>query len=384
VDLALAPSQQLLVSAARAFLDKRCPLSLVQELALDARGFRDDLWQEIGALGWPGLLVPGALGGSEGSLLDVMLLVEEMGRACFPGPFIPSAVVSTSILLEAAAGDAHGRAEHLLTELARGERIATPAILEESAALEPDAIVMRVEGSGRVTGRKLFVPDAHVAGALIAVTRSGDGFSVLLIDPGRRGVRIDPMPAMSGEKLFAVTFDRVETSADDVIGPAGHGWDALLPALRRGALARCAEMVGCAQRILELAVEHARVRVQSGRPIGAFQAIQHACADLFRDVEGARWIAYQAAWKVQEGQDAGADVAMAKAYAAEASLRVARRAHQIMGAIGYCEEHPLHLLHKRILAASLEGGDVTAHLDAVADAIGLERRDDGPARAAEG
>ena len=123
MDLALTASQQLLVGAARAFLDKRCPPSLVQELALDARGFRDDLWQEIGALGWPGLLVPGALGGSDGSLLDAMLLVEEMGRACFPGPYIPSAVVSTSILLEAVAAGARGRAERLLTDLARGERL---------------------------------------------------------------------------------------------------------------------------------------------------------------------------------------------------------------------------------------------------------------------
>jgi alkylation response protein AidB-like acyl-CoA dehydrogenase len=381
VDLALTPSQQLLVSAARAFLDKRCPLSVGPGLALDARSFRRDLWQEIGSLGWTGLLVPEALGGSAGSLLDVMLLVEEMGWACFPGPFIPSAVVSTSILLEAAADGRGGRAERLLAELARGDALAAPAILEESAALEPGAIEMRAEGAGHVTGRKLFVPDAHVASALIAVTRTGDGLSALLIEPGRRGVRIDPMPAMAGEELFAVTFDRVETSGADVLGPAGRGWDMLLPALRRGALARCAEMVGSAQRILELAVEHARVRVQSGRPIGAFQAIQHACADLFRDVEGARWIAYQAAWKVEQGPDAGAGVAMAKAHAAEACLRVARRAHQIMGAIGYCEEHPLHLLHKRILAASLDGGDATAHLDTVADAIGLDRRADAPARA---
>jgi alkylation response protein AidB-like acyl-CoA dehydrogenase len=130
-------------------------------------------------------------------------------------------------------------------------------------------------------------------------------------------------------------------------------------------------MVGAAQLILELAVEHAKTRVQGGRPIGGHQAIQHACADIVRDVDAARGLLYAAAWRAGEGQPAAVDIAMAKAYAAEACLAVARRAHQIFGAIGYCEEHPLHLLHKRIQAASLDYGDASAHLETVAAAIGL-------------
>jgi alkylation response protein AidB-like acyl-CoA dehydrogenase len=130
-------------------------------------------------------------------------------------------------------------------------------------------------------------------------------------------------------------------------------------------------MVGGAQRVLELAVEHAKSRVQGGRPIGGYQAIQHACADLVRDVDCSRGLLYAAAWRASEGAPAATDVAMAKAYAGEACLGVARRGHQIFGAIGYCEEHPLHLLHKRIHAASLDFGDVAAHLEAVAQAIGL-------------
>lgn len=381
MNFAPTPAQGLLASSARAFLEKRCPPALAQEMVLDPRGFRDDLWQDAAALGWAGLLVPAGLGGSEGSMLDVMVLVEEMGRACFPGPYIPSAVVATAMLVEVAAreagggaGAARGRIEGLLVRMARGEQIATPAILEESGVLEPAAIAMRGAAPGRITGRKLFVKDAHLADALIVVVRSGAGFSRILIEPGRRGVCLEPMEAMSGEKLFAVALEEVETSASDLLGPPGCGWDALAPALQRGALARCAEMVGCAQRILEICVEHARVRSQSGRPIGSFQAIQHACADLLRDVEGARWIARQAAWKV-EGGPAPAEVAMAKAHGGEACLRVARRAHQILGAIGYCEEHPLHLLHKRILAGSVDLGDATTHLETVALAIGLAPAD---------
>jgi alkylation response protein AidB-like acyl-CoA dehydrogenase len=133
-------------------------------------------------------------------------------------------------------------------------------------------------------------------------------------------------------------------------------------------------MVGCAERILDLVTEHARMRVQSGRPIGSFQAIQHACADMLRDVETSRWLLYRSAWRLEQAEDAdtaAADVALAKAHVGPACLRVARRGHQVMGAIGYCEEHPLHLLHKRIHAASLDFGDAGAHLETVARAIGL-------------
>src|SRR5205807_4216087 len=179
---------------------------------------------------------------------------------------------------------------------------------------------------------------------------------------------------LSGDKLFELTFDDVAITADDRLGRAGDGARLLVPALAAGALARTAEMVGAAQRILEMAVEHAKTRVQGGRPIGGYQAIQHSCADLVRDVDAARALLYAATWKDAEGRAAEADAALAKAYAGEACLAVARRGHQIFGAISYCEEHPLHLLHKRIQAASLDFGDAQLHLETVARAIGLEGR----------
>src|SRR5438270_402713 len=255
MDFRPSSAQQMLVATAREVLRKECPPELVQRLALDPRGFDDALWRRLAELGWPGLLIPPEHGGSGGSLLDVILLVEEIGRAGLPGPFVTRAVAGTT----AVAATADARA-------------------------------------------------------------------------GRR---------------------------------------ALASALTAGALARTAEMVGAAQRVLELAVEHARTRVQGGRPIGGHQAIQHACADLVRDVDAARGLLYAAAWRVAEGVADEADAPMAKAYAGEACLAVARRGHQIFGAIGYCEEHPLHLLHKRIHAASLDCGDATLHLEDVAQAIGL-------------
>ncbi|MGH7357041.1 MAG: acyl-CoA dehydrogenase family protein [Candidatus Rokuibacteriota bacterium] len=359
MDFRPSPAQQLLVSTARDFLKKHCPPELIQRLALDARGFDDTLWRAMAELGWPGLLVPPELGGSGGSLLDVVLLTEEMGRAAVPGPFVASAVVATSLLLAAGSADQQKR---LLPAMAAGERLLSVALDEDGCSFD---------APGLLTGRKLFVTDAHVADDLIVVVRDGADLGLLLLPVDRPGIARLPLDSIGGDRLFEVTFERVAVGADDRLGVTGRGREIVASALRAGALARTAEMVGAAQRILELAVEHARTRVQGGRPIGGYQAIQHACADIVRDVDAARGLLYAAAWKTDESLPADGDVAMAKAYAGEACLAVARRAHQIFGAIGYCEEHLLHLLHKRILAARLDFGDVAQHLEIVALAIGL-------------
>ncbi len=368
MDFHLTEQQDLLVSTAREFLQQNCPTTLVQELALDSHGFSSDLWQQVAMLEWPGLLIPAEFGGSGGSLLDAAVLIEEMGRACFPSPYIQSAVVATSLLL--AVGNPSQQQQHL-PAMASGTQLCTLALIEDSADFVPEAITLQGEKGGVINGCKLFVKDVHIADQLIAVVRGNGGFNLVLLPTSQAGITWSPLEMMSGEKLFEVMFDDVPVHPQAIVGAEGQGWQALAPVLRLGALARCAEMVGCAQRILEICVDYAKVREQSGRPIGSFQAIQHHCADLLRHVEGARYILYYATWKMQENMACEADVAMAKAYASEACLRVARKGHQIMGAIGYCEEHPLHLYHKRIQAAGLDFGDVGLHLETVAQAIGL-------------
>jgi len=368
MDFRPSPAQQILISTARAFLRQHCPPELVQRLALDERGFDETLWRRMAELGWPGLLIPLELGGSGGSLLDVILLVEEMGRAGLPGPFVTSAVVATSLLL---AAGSPAQQKRLLPTLAAGERVATLALVEESGSFDIDAVTLECAVPGRLTGRKLLVKDAHVANDLVVAVRVGDDASLILVPADRPGIAHLPLDAISGEKLFEVTFDGVEVRPDDLLGAVGDGHKLLAGALQAGAMARAAEMVGGAQHVLELAVDYAKTRVQGGRPIGGYQAIQHACADLVRDVDASRALLYAAAWKMAEGLPAESDAAQAKAYAGEACLAVARRGHQIFGAISYCEEHPLHLIHKRIQAASVEFGDGQFHLETVARAIGL-------------
>jgi len=368
VDFNPSRDQQLLAATAREFLKKHCPPEVAQRLALEGRGLDAALWRQIAELGWPGLLIPAELGGSDGSLLEVALLMEELGRAALPGPFVASAVVATSLLLAAGTRE---QQQKWLPAMATGESIVTLALLEDEGVWDPDAVALAATIPGRLRGRKLFVADAHLADALLVAVREQVGVSLVLIERERAGVGARPLSALSGDALFEVTFDDVAIGPGDRLGAAGDGAGALAEALRAGALARTAEMVGAAQQIMELAVEHAKTRVQGGKPIGGHQAIQHACADIVRDVDGARGLLYAAAWAMSEGLTTAA-VSTAKAYAGEACLAVARRAHQIFGAIGYCEEHPLHLLHKRIQAAGLEYGDGPEHLEVVARSIGLE------------
>ena len=366
MDFRPSESQQLLAATARDFLRKHCPPERLEELAGDERHARE-LWRAMAELGWTGLLIPGELGGSDGTILDVVLLMEEMGRVCLPGPFVDSALVATSLI--ATAGSAAQR-RGLLPALARGERVCALALLEEGGELAPEDMTLRLE-AGHLTGRKLFVRDADRADDVLVLGRGDTGLTLALVERSRAGVEVALMPSMANERIFEVTFSRVEVGVGDVFGASGRAEDALQAALRLGALARSAEMVGCAQRILELTVEHAKSRVQSGRPIGSFQAIQHACADLLRGVESARPLVHHAAWTAQQGGEYSAQVAMAKSYAGEACLAVARKAHQIFGAISYCDEHPLHHFHKRILAARLAFGEPAFHQEVVARAIGL-------------
>lgn len=365
MDFRLTDQQRLLAAVAREFLDKRWPLAVAQDAARDARGLPGDVWRELSALGWPGLRVPADLGGSEASLLDVVVLAEELGRAAFPARYVTSAVVATAII----AAGTPAQQGRVLPAMASGDRFATLALAEPGGA-GPDAIARGAEVGGTLDGVKRFVVDADAADDLVVVARRGRGVSLLVLDARQPGIGLSPTPTLTGDRLFDVTFAGVPVRAEDVIGPVGDGRTILDAALAQGAVARAAETVGAAQRILDLAVEHAKVRVQSGRPIGAFQAIQHACADLLRDVETARGMVYHAAWCVDAGRDAGTAVAMASAYAASRGLAVARRAHQIFGAMGYSAEHPLHLLHKRIHAASV-ATDRAAHLEMIARSIGL-------------
>src|SRR5256712_7110778 len=195
MDFRFTDAQTLLVNTAREFLRHRCPPAVLEDSVASERGFSAELWKEISLLGWPGLLIPPDYGGSGGSLLDVSLLIEEMGRACFPSPYVQSAVVATSLLVTAANP---AQRERHLPALARGDRICALALTEDSASFDRDGLALEGDAGGKLTGRKLFVKDAHAADDLILVTRGAAGPTVLLLQTPRAGVAVVPLTSIAG------------------------------------------------------------------------------------------------------------------------------------------------------------------------------------------
>ena len=377
MDLGLNETQQMLKSSAREFLARECPHTLVRAMEEDAQGYSPELWQQMAALGWMGLAFPEEYGGTEGSFLDLAVLLEEMGKALVPGPFFSTVVLGGLTVLDDGS-DAQKR--DLLNRVCRGQLIMTLALTEPSATYHPSGIQVRArrdEDNFIINGTKLFVPDAHVADVLIVAARTseahedGGGITNLLVPAETQGISIFPLRSLAGDKQCEVVFSDVKVPTSGVLGDVDQGWPIVEKALQRATAAKCVEMLGGAEAVLDMTVEYAKQRVQFGRPIGTFQAIQHHCANMATDVECSRFMVYQALWRVSEGLPAEREVSMAKAWVSEAYRRVCVLAHQSHGAIGFTKEHNLQLYTRRARAQEVAFGDAGTHVESVARALNI-------------
>ena len=377
MDLGFDESQQMLKTSAREFLEKECPTSLVRAMEEDERGYTPELWSKIAELGWLGLTLPEQYGGLDLSYFDLVLILEEMGRAMLPGPFFSTVILGAMTLLEAGSD---AQKQEYLPKVANGETILTMALTEPTATYEPAGVqtTAKADGSDYVlNGIKLFVPDAQVADAMIVVARTSEsddasqGITMFLVDANNPGITITPLKTISGDKQAEVELKDVRVAASAVVGQVDKGWDTISRILDLAAVGKCAEMLGGAERVLEMTTDYVKERVQFGRPIGSFQAVQHHCANMATDVEGCRYVAYQAAWRVSERLPAVREVAIAKAWVSDAYRRVCALGHQSHGAIGFTKEYDLQLFTRRAKVAEVAYGDTDFHREQVAVGMGL-------------
>jgi alkylation response protein AidB-like acyl-CoA dehydrogenase len=373
LDFGFNEEQEMLRESARGLLEKECPSTLVRKLIDEEGGYDADLWRKMAGLGWTGLVIPEAYGGANLSYVDLVLVLEEMGRVLLPSPFIWTTMVAEA--LKSDGSDAHKQA--LLPKIAAGELIATVAWMEPSGLWGVDGIAMtaRKRGNGfTLDGVKLFVNDAHIADYLLVAARTGGkGITLFAIETQRAGLSITPLRTMdSTRRLSEVKFEGVRASAADVVGAVGDGWKTLSEIIDKGKVMIAAEMMGGAQKVLDMTVEYAKVRVQFGRPIGSFQAVQHKCANMMIDVEGAKSAVYYAAWAVSNGGgDAPLAAALAKAAASDAYRRVSADGIQLHGGIGFTWDHDMHLYFKRAKSSEFTFGDATYNRELVAQGINL-------------
>jgi len=367
MDFDLSKPQKLLQQSAREFFARACSPEKVRELMATGTAFDDALWRDMADQGWTGLMIPEEYGGLGLSLVDLIAVVEEMGRACLPGPFI-STLWAASLI--ARAGN-EGQRKQYLEPISMGDIKATVALLEESADWDLDAVRMRADRDGktyRLRGRKEFVNDAAVADLIVVVARSGEDLVLLPVENGAAGLTITETPAIDAtRKLYSMEFEDVEIPQSSVLAFTTRIREAVEEATGTAMIALCAEMLGGMEWTLATTVEYARTRQQFDKPIGAYQAVQHQCADMFLMTESARSAIYYAAWAISEKDpSAGLAGAVAKAYCSDAAREVGNRGVQVHGGIGFTWEHNLHLYYKRAKSSEILFGDANYHRDAIA------------------
>ena len=375
MDLELSEDQKMLRKTARDFLVNECTKPFVREMERDEKGYSPDLWQKMADLGWMGLPFPEQCGGWGGSFLDLAVLMEEMGRACLPGPFMASVVLAGLTILEAGSD---AQKEQYLTAIAKGD-IFTLALTEPNGGYDAASIHTKATAHGDdfvITGTKFYVLDAHVASHLLVVARTKegakeDGLSLFIVDAKSHGIKCTQLKTIGSDKQCEVVFDNVKVPKANLVGKVNHGWPAVQKTLQLAAVAKCAEMVGAAQQVLEMTVAYAKERIQFDKPIGSFQAIQHHCANMLVDIDGMRLLTYEAAWLLSAGLPADKEVAMAKAWVSDAIVRVAKLGHQVHGGVGYTIDHDLQLYYRRGRAAASLFGDANYHREMIASKLGL-------------
>ena len=371
--------QELLRSTARKFFDNECASDTVRKLMDGPEGMTPDLWKKIVEQGWTGLIFADEHGGMGLGFVDLVVLMEEMGRAVVPGPFF-STVLLGGLAIREAGTDAQKKA--WLPKISSGEARATLAWMEPSAELGARGITLTATAKGpgfTLDGTKLFVHDANTADVIVVAARTAsgkspeEGVSLFLVPKGTPGLSVTLLPTMDQtRKLCEVAFKNVEVGADALMGQAGSGWAPLARVIDRATVALCAEMCGGAQKVLEMTVEYAKIRQAFGRPIGSYQGVKHKAADMLVDVENSKSITYYAAWAMDEDVPEGPlAVSMAKAYVSDAYRRVAGAGIQLHGGIGFTWEHDLHLYFKRAKGSEFTFGDATWHRERVAQLVNL-------------
>ena len=376
MDFAFSEEQEMLRRASREFLAKECSPKVVRRLMDSSDAYDPALWKKIADLGWTALGIPEQYGGV-GSFLDLVVVLEEAGRALLPGPFYATMALAVPALIEAGT---EAQKKEVLGAISSGSARATLAFTEPSGRWDAGSVALSAKQSGGawvLDGVKLFVSDAEAADYTVVVARTRgegeEGITLFLVKGRPEGMTVSRLKTLDMTRRWSeVRFDGVKLDGDSVMGAVDKGWPALKRALEWATAALCAEMMGGAQKVLETSTEYAKTRHQFGKPIGIYQAVSHKLADMLVLSESGRSATYYAAWTVDaDAPDRSLASSMAKAYVSDAYRKIAGDGIQVHGGIGFTWEHDMHLYFKRAKSSEVTLGDATYHRELVAQALDL-------------
>ena len=358
MDISFTNEHEQLRQTVRRFLENESNEQTVRKLMETERGYDARTWERMASeLSLLGLIVPEQHGGAGLGPVELGIVMEEMGRMLFCGPYLSTAVLGAGALRYGADDATKAK---LLPAIASGKSIATLAFVEEHGRWDAESIAMRATRDGskwKLSGVKDYVLDGHIADIVLVAARTDSGLGLFQVEGGASKFERAALPTLDlTRKLARLSFS--DTPATLLSG-SGDATAAIRHVLALASAMLAAEQVGGAQRCLELSTEYAKTRLQFGRPIGSFQAIKHKCADMLVETEFARSAAYHAAFAAAENDEAQLQSAahIARSYCSEAFFHAAAENIQIHGGMGFTWEHPAHLYFKRARASSMMFGD---------------------------
>ena len=374
MDTTLSEEEVMVRETARKFLEAECPTKLVREMEKDPLGYPPALWKQAAELGWQGLALPEQYGGSEMPLTYLGLVLEEVGRALAPLPLHSTVVAALAIARD---GTEELRSA-LLPGVAAGDTVLTWAFHEQNPQLVPEAVQCQAvaDGDGFVlNGRKMFVDNYVAADHCLVVCRTqaasaaNAGLSLFLVDTKSAGLSQQPLITLAKDKVSEVTFHNVRVPKSNLVGALHQGAPLVETMLEQATALLCAQMLGATRKDAEMAIEWSKYRKAFGQPIGAFQSIQHMCADMLMWIDGGNLLTYEALWMMDQGLPAGVEASQAKAFCNEKCEAVVRICQGIHGGIGFMMEFDLQLWYRRVCAWTMRLGTAYEHRAKIARAL---------------
>lgn len=376
MDFALTEIQEMFKNTAKSFFEKEATVTRLHEFEKSDLKYSPELYKELADLGFLGLIIPEKYGGSDGSMMDLAVVIEEMGYGAIPTPLFTT--ISYGIVPLLKYGTEEQKSE-LLPKIASGELIISGAISEPNVHYDLKHVATLATKSSdgySVSGTKAFVPFAQAADYLLTVVRTpegavgnNEGFSLLLVKNDPASIKITEIPTMGTDRLDQIEFNNTSVSASEVIGEVGNAWDIIQGIQQIATAIQSVEMSGLLRRALEITNSYVKERHQFNRAIGTYQSVQHRLADMLAIIEGGQLMSLQTMWRLGEDLPIEDEVSRTKAFLSKEGQQVFQGAHQLHGGMGIDMDYPLQFCFRRFKTMQLILGGETVHLKRIADKL---------------
>lgn len=372
MDFNLNDTQTMIQDGARRLFQDTLNTSKVREIEENEDGFASEVWAQMTELGWTGLALPEDMGGGGCGNVDLCVLAEEIGRAAVSVPLAETFGFSATVLQ---AVPQTPITRNLLNQIATNGTIITPALTEPNGRDErsaPETKLEETETGGKVSGSKVMVPFASSAKVLLTSLISNQGETVLVaIDRDAPGITFSRHSTLGGNPIFRVTFEGVDIPAENILARGAEAERAINAGMDSATMLSVAQVVGTLEGMIHVCADYTATREQFGKKIGSFQAVSHPIANMRIDTDACRLLIAEAAWIVDQGNDATLEIAETKVFANEAVVTMVHAAHAVHGAIGYTMEYDLQLFTRRARAFCLSYGDTDNQTERAASALGI-------------